>query len=112
MDLLQHEIDRVKPKSDEWKKGPRISAEDVRRGTGNIEHISADEFFGRSGKPGTVATGQVAAQPQVTHVMMFGKHRGKTFETVRNSDPGYWSWCCREVSGFSAKAKKAGLLDD
>lgn len=99
-----------------WRQGPRITVENVKNGTGAIEHITADEFFGRTGK----ATGQTggqqspkgAAQQRHSAIFHFGKHRGKLMSDVRDADPGYWSWCCREVAGFEAKAKKAGLLDE
>jgi hypothetical protein len=109
---LEIELARLKANpTGAWLQGPKITAEHVKRGTGTIQHITADEFFGRTGKAGAMAGGQMAAAPQGAHVMMFGKHRGKNFTDVKQSDPSYWSWCCREVAGFAAKAKKAGLHD-
>ena len=113
---LQIELDRLKANpTGAWTKGPQISSEDIRRGRGNVEHITSAEFFGigkQTGKTDPQHHAQAAAQPQVSPMMMFGKHRGKTFAEVRAGDPGYWRWAISEVAGFEAKARKAGLLDD
>ncbi len=114
---LQYEIDRVKPqRSTEWLQGPRISFDDVNHGSGRIERVTADEWFGRIGKNiGNPAAGQspkVAQPPTVVHVMRFGKYRDRPMSEVQSMDPGYWAWLIREVDGFEAKARKAGLLDD
>lgn len=112
---LQIELDRLKANATgTWTKGPQISSEDIRRGRGNVEHITSAEFFGIGKQTGKTDSrhAQAAAQPQVSPMMMFGKHRGKTFAEVRAGDPGYWRWAVENVAGFEAKVRKAGLLDD
>lgn len=107
---LQYEIDRVKPqRSTEWLQGPRVTAEDLKHGRGCIERLARAEFPGTAGSP--VTRSNTAAQPSL-HVMPFGKHKGRSMAVVQDEDPSYWRWAIAEVSGFAAKAKKAGLLDD
>ena len=112
---LQIELDRLKANpTGAWKQGQRISFEDVRRGGGNVEHITSAEFFGVGKQAGKIPQhhAQAAAQPQVAHVMRFGKRKGQLMSVVKETDPGYWRWLLAEVQGFEAQAKKAGLLDD
>ncbi len=114
---LQIELNRLNANpTGEWLKGPRISFENVNRGTGPMERVTADEWFGRTGKTtGNPAAGQspkVAQPPTVAHVMRFGKYKGRLMADVQDEDPGYWSWAIRECNGFAAQAKKAGLTDD
>ena len=112
---LQIELDRLKANpTGAWTKGPQISSEDIRRGRGNVEHITSAEFFGIGKQTGKTDQrhAQAAAQPQVAHVMRFGKRKGQLMSTVKEEDPGYWRWLLTEVQGFEAQAKKAGLLDD
>ncbi len=114
MSTAQFLNDRAKAQlNGPWRQGPRITADNLKRGTGAIEHITAAEAFPKTGnRTGNVvasATPKGAAQQRVTPVMHFGKHKGKEMSEVRDSDPGYWGWLIREVDGFEAKAKKAGL---
>lgn len=119
MDPIQHELDRLKASpTGAWLKGPKITAADLRRGSGNIEHIPAAEFFGRAGTAagGVGAAGSKAA-PQAAQinlkndktrsktgvtVMWFGKHKGQEVHWVRQHDPGYYRWACENVQGFRA----------
>ncbi len=46
------------------------------------------------------------------HVMAFGKYRGRLMADVQDQDPSYFAWCVRDIGGFAAKARTAGLLED
>lgn len=128
MDLLRYAVDQTKSqRSGEWLNGPAISAHDVKHGRGAIQHITADEWFGRpagSRQPDgcPVQTGKGTGNPSPSqspkmaqpplHVMRFGKYRDRPMSEVQSMDPGYWAWLLRDVDGFAAKARKAGLMDD
>ncbi len=114
---LEIELNRLKSNpTGAWLQGPRITFDDVNRGSARVERITADEWFGRIGKNiGNPAAGQspkVAQPPTVAHVMRFGKYKGRLMADVQDEDPGYWSWAIRECNGFAAQARKAGLMDD
>lgn len=109
-------------------QGPRITAEDLKRGSSTVVRISAAEAMGQGGTGG--ASGHSAsARPTagggraVTGssnrpstkggaVMTFGKYRGGLMADVQDEDPSYFAWCVRDIGGFAAKARAAGLLED
>lgn len=116
MSTAQFLNDRAKAQlNGPWRHGSCITADNLKRGTGSIEHVTAEEWLRAAGigkKIGNLSAGDSpkgAAQPRVSSVMHFGKHKGKPMATVRDEDPSYWSWLLRDVEGFEAKAKKAGL---
>ncbi len=107
---LQIELNRLNSNATgAWLQGPRITFENVSRGTGPVERIPAGEVFNGS-RPAQSTT--AAQPPPALHVMPFGKHKGRPMAIVQDEDPSYWSWAIRECNGFEAKARKAGLLDD
>lgn len=117
MDLLRYAVDQTKSqRSGEWLQGPRISFDDVKHGRGSIQHVTADEWFGRPAGSRQLDGCPPSQSPKVAqpplHVMPFGKHKGRPMAVVQDEDPGYWSWAIREVQGFAAKARKAGLEDE
>ncbi len=116
MSTAQFLNDRAKAQlNGPWRSGPRVTSHDLQNGLGAVERVTAEEWFRAAGigkKIGNPPAGQSpksAAQQRVAPVMHFGKHKGKLMSEVRDSDPGYWGWLIREVDGFEAKAKKAGL---
>ena len=97
---------KSKPSSEEWKTGTRITKENLDKGTGPIEHITAAQVFGGSSKPGpTIREPLTVAAPIKSPVIWFGKHKGKTVAQLKKEDPGYYDWACREIKGFKEKAK-------
>ena len=40
-ETLQMALNRIKPPSEEWRNGPKITAEDLKNNTGNVEYISS-----------------------------------------------------------------------
>ena len=88
--------ERVSPEKDTgaWKKGPRITKECMNEGVLPMQRISAAEAMGLVPDKTDANRGKV----------WFGKHKGKTFEELREADPGYYEWACREVDGFEEKA--------
>lgn len=94
-----------------WMKGPAISAADLKGSRGGIEHISSATFFGAKETAPSPQRGS-AAPPAAGATMWFGKHKGRLLVDLREEEPGYWKWACAEVSGFEAKVRKLGLLDE
>ena len=39
---------------------------------------------------------EVSTQPQLIHIARFGKYKGKTFEEIRNQDPGWINWLLQQ----------------
>lgn len=133
MDHLRAAVDRLTAvgSTGEWFQGPRITWENLIEGNGPIQFIApADLFFSaqaqpapsqantqahrsaiRSAKPASPGPAK-PARPASYVTMWFGKHKGKPLAVVREEDPGYWRWACREVGGFEKKAREAGLIDD
>lgn len=71
-----------------------------------MERMRPGELHGKVAPAPAQSRKQQSAQ---VHVFTFGKHRGKGFHEVWNSDPGYMRWCCNEIAGFAAKVKAAGI---
>jgi hypothetical protein len=67
-----------------------IKKEDLIHGRNSIEHLTADEFFGKT-------TSKTAFDEKI---YKFGKYRGKTYEWVKTNDPSYYEWCILNVRGF------------
>lgn len=110
MSTAQFLNDRAKAQlNGPWRQGPRITAENLKRGTGPIERVTAEEWFRALGG-GKPPAGQPkgAAQPR-GDLMGFGKHATLTLTQVRDTQPGYWSWALENVKSFRQRAEKAGL---
>lgn len=45
VDPILYAEDRLKPRSDTWRKGPKITKSDIMNGTGEIQKISHAEAF-------------------------------------------------------------------
>ena len=118
-------IDEENAEKWKWFEGPRITSDDLKHGSGRIEKCSAREIFkgsgGGAGDGGAARTEQrptwrsqtsVKKAPPKIEVMLFGKHKGKPLSVIQDEDPGYFAWAVRDVSGFEARARKAGLLEN
>lgn len=111
---LEMVLNQVRPKSDEWKNGPKISFEDLKKNSGNIEYISCLE-----GEP-IVKTPIIIpplkklssskAELKPSPLMNFGKYKTKTMAWVQENDENYFEWCLENIDWFQGKAIKAGLL--
>jgi hypothetical protein len=93
--------DKARPKSDEWKKGPRITAEDLKEGKNGVERITAEEALKGTGSATPITAGG-------KRVMSFGKHKNKEWDWVKKHDAGYWNWCCENITWFAKLVKKSG----
>jgi hypothetical protein len=119
-ETLKIAIDRLKPPSDEWKKGPKITKEDLKYGKGNIEFISGLE--GGSNKKFEVKnsalphkTGfrmpvKTSPKQSSSPIMNFGKYRDKPMKWVMENDSEYWQWCIENITNFEDRAIKANLV--
>ncbi len=83
-------------------KGPRITKDDLKRGTGIIELIPDGRLAG--------PTPRRYRATRDNRVMGFGKHMDRPLVWVRDNDPDYWEWCVSSVRSFAARVRKAGLL--
>ena len=82
-----------------WMAGPRITSDNLKDGTGPIEHCTPAEWFKVGRQP---AAAPPRAQPKGS-TMGFGKYRDRLLVDVEADDPGYFNWCLREVQGFRAR---------
>lgn len=88
-----------------WRKGPRITFENLKEGTGPIEHTTGiiKEGYGHPAKnPAKMAE---SGPP----IMGFGQYRNMTMTEVKTKYGRYWDWCIENVKGFDERAKKARL---
>lgn len=91
---LDLEIAREKARkqpSDQWKRGPKITKEDLldAAGTGEIDIADINQDLS---KPNTLG---------------FGKYKDKTFEWVYQNDRRYFFWAGENIRGFDDRAKAA-----
>jgi hypothetical protein len=110
--------DLAKPRSDAWKRGPRISLDDMISRTG-FERVDLHAEARGGGSPSgarqdskAVQSGKPKQSTKEPLRMWFGKHRGELVVDVMESDPGWIAWAKRDVTGFAAKLAAAGLDDD
>jgi len=104
--------DKRKPVSTEWLKGPKITAENLKKGTGCVELLDRPEWVkSPNGAKGAILGG-AAKSAQNLPVFTFGKHRGKLFVDVLEEDPRYLSWAAQEIPNFREKLVKAGINPD
>lgn len=114
--------DKRKPVSTEWLKGPKITAENLRKGTGCVELLARPEWIkdpadqSVQGSMRNVGQSRSGGAPQKSvqnaAVFTFGKHRGKLFVDVLEEDPRYLSWAAQEIPNFREKLVKAGINPD
>jgi hypothetical protein len=89
-------------KEKKWLKGPTITQENLKNGTGAIEKVTPAVWFSKtSGKPATSSKGPLK--------MSFGKYKGRLAIEVREDDPHYWNWALDNVDWFAKQVKDAGL---
>ena len=121
---LQMVIDSVAPKSEGWKRGARISKEDLKNNTGNIEWLTPGlegepinkipivippEREYRHGK--LVETESSAKSPANSGGLIgFGKYRDKTLLWVKQNDNNYWNWATENIERLKVRAVEAGLV--
>lgn len=107
--------DKRKPVSMDWLKGPRITMENLKNGTGSVELMARPEWLkgpGNAGSAKTAAEGGMAKPAQNPAVFSFGKYKGRLFVDVLEENPGYLRWCRDEIENFEAKLRKAGINPD
>lgn len=114
--------DKRKPVSTEWLKGPKITAENLKKGTGCVELLARPEWVkdpaGQStqvsmrnrGQSSSVAAPQKSMQNAA--VFSFGKYKSRLYVDILEENPGYLRWCVQEIDGFEAKLRKAGINPD
>lgn len=108
--------DKRKPVSMEWLKGPKITAENLKKGTGCIELMDRPEWVKGPNSVNGAKTGSgggMAKSGQNAAVFSFGKYKSRLYVDILEENPGYLRWCCSEIDGFEAKLHKAGInLDE
>lgn len=101
-----------------WLNGPRVTQEDLQRGGGVIERVTAKQWFDtraavtRGAAANGLPHGSRGKPTAPRNVMWCGKYKGRLMADVREDDPNYFAWACREMGGFRAAVAKAGLLED
>jgi hypothetical protein len=107
--------DKRKPVSTDWMRGPRITAENLKKGTGTVELMDRPEWIkapNGMGAAKSAVVGGMAKPVQNPAVFTFGKFKGRLFVDVLEENPKYLQWCVQEIEGFEAKLRKAGINPD
>ena len=107
--------DKRKPVSMDWLKGPRITMENLKKGTGSIELMARPDWIkgpNSAGPAKSEAGGGMAKPAQNPAVFSFGKYKGRLFADILEENSGYLRWCRDEIEGFEAKLRKAGINPD
>lgn len=107
--------DKRKPVSMDWLKGPRITAENLKKGTGCIELLDRPDWIKAPNSAGAAKSAGFSGAAKTGRnpaVFSFGKHRGKLFVDVLNEDPRYLAWAAQEIPNFREKLAKAGINPD
>lgn len=118
--LYMSDVAKKPSPTGQWLNGPKISAEDLKRGRNGVEKISQDEAMAPGGGPApkpeyrswSPIEKKSPAKPaggKGEPLMGFGKHRDKAMKWVRDNEPGYWEWCLENIDWFAGKVEKAGL---
>ena len=119
-ETLEITLNRLKPKSDAWKNGPKITKDDLKHGRGNVEFISKTEiqtektFQTKSTtlphKTGFKMPVKTLPKQNSCPIMNFGKYRDKPMKWVMENDIQYWEWCIENITNFEDRAIKANLV--
>lgn len=108
-ETLQMALNRIKPPSEEWRNGPKITAEDLKNNTGNVEYISSihdDVPIVNNKKQTTLNFKSQKPKPAKSNsspIMNFGKYRDKTITWVMDNDSNYFEWCLENVPSFQKR---------
>ncbi len=92
LEILQGEA-KKKPKNDSWKKGSRITKEQIAiaiKSGGELELTQDDLGI-------------------VDKVIKFGKYKGKSYNWVYKNDLNWMTWAFGNVQGFKTKAIAANF---
>jgi hypothetical protein len=110
--------DLVKPKSDAWRRGPKVTLDDMleRNGFEPVDlHAEARRAGGGNSHSGgqqnnkVIQSGKTKQNGREPLRMWFGKFRGQLVVDVMEQNPGYITWACENVNGFYSKLAAAGL---
>lgn len=104
--------DKRKPISTEWLKGPKITAENLKKGTGCVELLDRPEWVKSPNGAKSAISGGAAKPVQNAAVFGFGKYKSRLYVDILEENPGYLRWCVQEIDGFEAKLRKAGINPD
>ena len=96
----------------EWLKGPKITAENLKKGTGCIELLERPEWIKGPNSP-KAGSGPGPAKPaQNPAIMTFGRYKGQLLADILEENPGYLRWAKNEIDGFAKKLEQAGIEID
>lgn len=113
-ETLQMVLDKVSKRSEEWRNGPKISFQDLKTNSGNIEYISGlegDPIIKTAINIPPLNKKSSQQKPSSSSPLMnFGKYKTETMEWVQENDENYFEWCLENIEWFESKATKAGLI--
>lgn len=105
--------DKRKPISTEWVNGPKITAENLKKGTGCVELMDRPEWVKFPNGAKSPVSGGAAKPAQNAAIMPFGKYKGRLLVDILEENPGYLRWAAENIDGFEAKLTKVGInLDE
>lgn len=94
-----------KVRDDSWRKGPRITKENMDKATGVMQRATREDWGDSAGHKGGSRPTQVVAAKDGGR-LGFGKHKDMTLEQVYTREPGYWSWMEENVEWIQPRLKK------
>lgn len=86
---------RKGPPDDRWKKGPKITKEQLKTaplGDGDFEFWKGRKFK-------EISLGS-EGDAKVSSLIKFGKYKGKTYQWVYDNDKNYHWWACENVPNY------------
>lgn len=96
----------------EWLNGPRVTFDDLLRGSARIVRCTAAQWWSAAKQQGEPQAQPARGGRGGPLLFNWGnKHRGKLAVDVREEDPGYWRWSLT-LDWWRAKVETAGLLDE
>lgn len=101
--------DKSKPVSMEWLRGPKITKENLKKGTGCIELCARPDWTKTTGDAKNTVGGGIAKKGQNAAIFTRGKYAGRLYVDILKENPGYMRWCRDELPGFCEKLTKAGI---
>lgn len=104
--------DKRKPISTEWLRGPKITKENLKNGTGCVELMDRPEWVKFPNGAKSSVSGAAAKPAQNAAAMTFGKYRGRLLVDILEENPGYLKWAKSEINGFAKKLEQAGIEID
>jgi hypothetical protein len=95
---VELKLSQKKVKSDAWKKGPRLTKDQLT----NAKFGDGEKWKGVKFKEVSLGS---EGDAKVSAELKFGKHKGKTYQWVHDNDRYYHAWACENVPNYEHNAR-------